>query len=43
MELRKKIQNPYTYPNKAFLKMKETNPNYHIPEKIIIFIFKANV
>ena len=26
--------------NKACLKMKETNPNYHIPEKIIIYILK---
>ena len=32
------------YLNKACLKMKETNPNYHIPEKIITFIlFKFNL
>ena len=31
------------YLNKACLKMKETNPNYYIQEKIIIYIFKANV
>ena len=28
------------YLNKAWPKMKETNPNYHIPEKIIIYILK---
>ena len=28
------------YLNKAYLKMKETNPNYHIPEKIFIYILK---
>jgi len=30
----------FYYLNKACLKMKETNPNYHIPEKIIIYILK---